>query len=268
MPLIRESNLSVAWARAFLALTRRGVSGISPLFVEVAGMEDGEPVEVDAIRTRLDRELVRHGLYDCHTVANTIFPSNLWERSRDRHDLYARYGRILPRLLRRPANRNGLYFERMIAFGGDRPADGNQLEHLIRIWGEGVRRPTAFVANVFDPARDHTRQRRRGFPCLHHVTFTPLDRGGLAVNASYPIQFLFEKGYGNYLGLYRLGQFVAHEVKLELRQFTCSVATARLGGTPKAHLRAFAADLHQLLQGQPFSASHTTTPGGSDGAAG
>ena len=39
MPLIRESNLSVAWARAFLALMRRGVNGISPLFIEVAGIE-------------------------------------------------------------------------------------------------------------------------------------------------------------------------------------------------------------------------------------
>lgn len=266
MPLIRESNLAVAWARAFLALMRRGVNGISPLFIEITGMQDGTPVEIPGIRSCLDQELVRLGLYECHTVANTIFPCNLWERSSDRHDLYARYRRILPALLRRRENRNGLYFERMIAFGGDRPADGNQLEHLIRIWGEGVRRPTAFVANVFDPARDHTRQRRRGFPCLHHVTFTPLGRGGLAVNASYPIQFLFEKGYGNYLGLYRLGQFAAHEVSRELTQFTCSISTARLGGVSKAQLQVFAADLQGLLQGLAQPAPQAT--GGCDDNAG
>jgi hypothetical protein len=268
MPLIRESNLSVAWAKAFLALMRRGVNGISPLFIEITGMQDGVPVEVASIRLLLDQEFVRLGLYECHTVANTIFPSNLWERATDRHDLYARYRRILPRLLRRPENRNGLYFERMIAFGGDRPADGNQIEHLIRIWGEGVRRPTAFVANVFDPARDHTRQRRRGFPCLHHVTFTPLGRGGLAVNASYPIQFLFEKGYGNYLGLYQLGQFVAHEVNRELTQFTCTISTARLGSVAKNQLQVFAADLRELLQGQAHPAQQGAGAGGDDDNAG
>jgi hypothetical protein len=81
---------------------RRGVDGVSPLFIEVSGMRDGEPVEVAAVRGRLDRELVQLGLYDCHTVANTIFPSNLWARCGDRHELYARYRRMLPRLLRRP----------------------------------------------------------------------------------------------------------------------------------------------------------------------
>ena len=239
-----------------------------PLFIEITGMEDGVPAEVASIRNRLDQELVRLGLYECHTVANTIFPSNLWERSSDRHALYGRYQRMLPRLLRRRENRNGQYFERMIAFGGDRPVDGNQIEHLIRIWGEGVRRPTAFVANVFDPARDHTRQRRRGFPCLHHVTFTPLDRGGLAINASYPIQFLFEKGYGNYLGLYRLGQFVAGQVNRELTQFTCNISTARLGGVAKTQLQVFAADLQGLLQGQAQLVQQETGAGGDNGNAG
>jgi hypothetical protein len=267
MPLIRESNLSAAWARAFLAVMRRGVSGISPLSIEVVGLHHDSPDEVPAIRERLDEELTRLDRYDCHTVANTIFPCNIWESSNDRHEFYARYRRMLPRLMRHRENRNGLYFERMIAFG-EGPQEGNQLEHLIRIWGEGVRRPTAFVANVFDPARDHTRQRRRGFPCLHHVTFTPLGRGGLGINASYPIQFLFERGYGNYLGLFRLGRFVAHELKRELTQLTCSIGTARLGDVAKTPLEAFAADLRGMLQGQAETTPQAAEAGGGNGHAG
>ncbi len=57
MPYIRESNLSTAWARSFLAAMCRGVRGIAPLFVEVTGLSDGIPVEVDVIRHRLDQEL-------------------------------------------------------------------------------------------------------------------------------------------------------------------------------------------------------------------
>jgi hypothetical protein len=261
MPLIREDNLSTAWAKAFLATMRRGVRGIAPLFVEVAGLSDGVPAEVEAIRRRLDQELVRLVQHNSHTVANTLFPCNLWESSNDRQHLYARYRGLLPRLHRHRENRNGLYFERMIAFGGDRPQDGNQLEHLLRIWGEGVRRPTAFVVNVFDPARDHTRQRRRGFPCLHSVQFTPLGRGGLAVNASYPTQFLFERAYGNYLGLYRLGRFVAGELRLELRQLSCTVGMARLGEVAKNQLLGLAADLQGVLDGLAATAAQATGAG-------
>jgi hypothetical protein len=86
----------------------------------------------------------------------------------------------------------------------------------------------------------------------------------LAVNASYPIQFLFEKGYGNYLGLYRLGQFVAHEVNRELTQFTCNISTARLGGTRKTQLQVFAADVQGLLQGQTQPAELAAGAGGND----
>jgi hypothetical protein len=265
MPLIRENNLSAAWARAFLALMRPGVRGIAPLFVEVAGLSDAVPAEIDAIRRRLDQELVRLDRHSCHTVANTIFPCNLWESSNDRPHLYARYRSLLPRLHRHKENRNGLYFERMIAFGGNRPLDGNQIEHLIRIWGEGVRRPTAFVVNVFDPARDHTRQRRRGFPCLHSVQFTPLGRGGLAINASYPTQFLFERAYGNYLGLYRLGRFVAGELGLELRQLGCSIGMARLGEVAKSRVLGLATDLRDVLGG--LAAAQAARVGGNRDAA-
>jgi hypothetical protein len=43
----------------------------------------------------------------------------------------------------------------------------------------------------------------------------------LNVNAFYATQYAFERAYGNYLGLCRLGRFVAHELKLELARVTC-----------------------------------------------
>jgi hypothetical protein len=256
MPLIRDSNLSTAWARAFLGVMKRGVRGITPLFVHVTGLQDCPSVEIDEVRERLDRSLARLGHHSCHTVANTIFPYTLWEKSNERNDLYRRYARIVPRLRRHPENRNGLYFERMTAYGSGKK-EGNQIEHLISIWKEGVRRPTAFVANIFDPARDHTRQRRRGFPCLHHVQFTPLGRGRLAIGGSYPTQFLFERAYGNYLGLYRLGLFVAKEMGLELTDLSCSISMARLG-EGKHQLQGLAADLKAILHRHAGAAPQAT----------
>ncbi|MGA2256102.1 MAG: hypothetical protein ABSG53_15755, partial [Thermoguttaceae bacterium] len=42
-------------------------------------------------------------------------------------------------------------------------------------------------------------------------------RGTLTLNAFYALQLLFVKGYGNWLGLFRLGAFVASQTKPQLR---------------------------------------------------
>lgn len=237
---VNEGNLSVAWARAFEAVLHRGLRGLAPLIVNVTHLEEDPLPEVPAIRACLDETLRREGHGDCNTVANTIFPLRTWEKSRDRQELYRRYLKMVPRIKRlNRANHYGVYFERMIQYGSG-PEAGNQLEHLIEIWGRKVRRPSAYQVNIFDPARDHTRQPLRGFPCLQHVSFTPLGRGKLAVVATYPSQYLFERAYGNYLGLCRLGRFLADELDLELTQLTCMIGIGLPGDTNRTTLRGLA----------------------------
>jgi hypothetical protein len=71
-----------------------------------------------------------------------------------------------------------------------------------------------------------------GFPCLQQVIFVPLGpsgRNGLMVNAFYATQYMFEKAYGNYLGLCRLGTFMAHYMGLKFVRLSCTVGTAELG---------------------------------------
>jgi hypothetical protein len=46
------------------------------------------------------------------------------------------------------------------------------------------------------------------------------------VNALYAAQYMVERAYGNYLGLCRLGQFVAHEMELRLARLTCFTGIA------------------------------------------
>lgn len=137
----------------------------------------------------------------------------------------------------------------MIAFGSE-PTPKNQLDHVIRTRQGGNLRRSALQVAIMDPGRDQTNQRQRGFPCLQHVIFTPVAGSGLAVTGIYGTQYITEKGYGNYLGLYNLGRFMAHEMGLHLTKMTCFAATAKLsGGLHKKDLVA----LHESLHG------HTST---------
>lgn len=253
--IVEETNLSVAWSRAFLRAMEPGVKGLAPLVLNLTGFRGGDPQEVPEVRNGLDATLLglrrslpggkgRH-LYDTHSNANLICPLVWYDRAgHDRHAFFERFRTFYPALRRcNPLNRHGTYFGRMVAYGRG-PEDGNQLEHIIKNYVErGISRPTAMVADVFDASRDHTAQTRRGFPCLNRVGFVVIGKhkDQLGVVADYPTQYLFERGYGNYLGLCRLGKFMARELGLELTQFTCTVGVAVLGDIAKRHLRGLEA---------------------------
>ena len=154
--------------------------------------------ETKAIRETLDQHLVSRGRHDIDTVAWTIFPEELWQRSRrDRKLFFERYRDVYPRYrAMNPAlNSRGLYFGRLVDFGSG-PCDGNQLEWIISNFNSrrGVRR-SMLQAAVFDPAMDHVRQAQLGFPCLQQVQFVPSGES-LSINAFYATQQLFDKAYG------------------------------------------------------------------------
>jgi hypothetical protein len=126
-------------------------------------------------------------------------------------------------------NKHGLYFARLIGYGinhktGDAEAyldgklqqGGNQLEYIINACKPKAQR-MALQASIYDPVRDQT-EARRPFPCLQHIAFVPdFARGTLTLNAFYALQLLFIKAYGNWLGLFRLGAFVASQTDPPLR---------------------------------------------------
>ncbi len=243
-----ESDLSRAWARAFLAAMEPGVDEISPLCVAVMGLDEGRPAEETGIREALNGTLAAHDKLPVHTVANTIFPRSRWKPELGHERLFERYVKMLPMIKKADPhrNRNGTYFERMTAFGPDKI---NQLEHIIDTYVGGNRRRSALQAVIFDPAKDHTDQPQRGFPCLQYVSFAPFDGTKLRVTGVYATQYLFEKAYGNYLGLYDLGRFMAHELGLELAQLNCIASVAKRGAPSKKSLRDLASELEGFLNG-------------------
>ncbi|MCK4819710.1 thymidylate synthase [bacterium] len=230
---IKEDNLSIAWAKAFLATM--GHPEISPMTITVTGLSNESIPECCEIRNTLERSLKDHSFWSCHTVANTIFPKSLWNRSKEQTLLYKRYLRSLKQIRKCKGNCNGMYFERLIAYGENKI---NQLEYIIETYTKkGNHRRSALQASLYDPTCDATDQRQRGFPCLQQVGFSRIGKSGLCVTGYYPKEHILDRGYGNYLGLCRLGQFMASEMGLELAQMTCFVGVACVGNLAKTPLR-------------------------------
>ena len=245
---IEEDNLSVAWAKVLFSVVDEGE--ISPLTVVIRDFSDGEPREVVPIRRFLDDALGADakGL-SCNEVANTLFPNSLWNPKADRQQLYDRYRRIMPRVLRDRRNRYGVYFQRMIAYDHDAAYQGgvNQLEKIIQTWHGGNRRRSAFQVAIFDPRKDNYNQPLRGFPCLQQIAFAQQGSDGLSVTGFYGTQYIFERAYGNYLGLCRLGRFMAQEMGRQLTQVSCVASPATAGPKTKGYLRELARGVQGIL---------------------
>jgi len=204
---------------------------ISPLSVTFDAAKDPESQGAD-LRAVMNELLQSTGRATVETVANTIFPNSLWNPSGDRQDLFRRYRKILPALRRHPQNRRrGLYFERLIGYpsGDGKAGTNNQLDHIIETFARGNHRRSALQAAIFYPPADLNHARQQGFPCLQQVAFAHCQSGrALTITAFYAMQYLFKRAYGNYLGLARLGEFMAHEMGLKLERVVCFSAVAKL----------------------------------------
>ncbi len=249
-----SNNLSIAWAQAFLAVMEPGMAELSPLVISVTDFTvNGVANENEAVRKRLDQELEKSGDYQCHSVANTIFPESMWNPSskNNAEELFERYERNWPRIKSYRDNRRGVYFRRLTAFQ-PKNADGtdgqrvNQIQYILDTFKSGNHRRSALQASLFDPTRDNTNSRQQGFPCLQQVGFASVGNGGLCVTGFYPLQYMFTKAYGNYLGLCRLGRFMAAQMGLSLTQMHCMVPNAKLGASNKSELMRLAKDLRSL----------------------
>ena len=229
--MIDDDNLSRAWSRIMLRILDGAGTEISPLVLSVTGFnEGGAATESLAVRQALDRLLLRKGRFDVEAVAFTIFPQRIWEISRgDRTRLFRLYGETFPRFqaMNRRANGRGMYFERMIMYGSG-PYRVNQLEWVLSQYSrrKSVRR-SMLQATTFDPKRDHVASAQLGFPCLQQISFIPTPVG-LVMNAFYATQQIFDKAYGNYLGLAQLGAFMAHEMNVRLARLNIMVGIAKL----------------------------------------
>jgi len=169
--VVSDTGLSRAWARIFLRILDGRGSEVSPLVLSLTGFdEQGQLSEMAPVRHALDQVLTQKRKISVEDVAYTIFPERLWQiAGRDRTRLFELYKGVYPRYvaMNRRANGRGQYFERLTMYGDDVPSGGNQMEWILSQYNSrsGIR-DSMFQAAVFDPARDHIKNARVGFPCL------------------------------------------------------------------------------------------------------
>jgi hypothetical protein len=229
MPEVSSPSITEAWKQAVALASASTNREIYALIATVTGLANGVPQEDPEFRECLDRSLLAGGKASVETVAGTIFPQSLWNPDAPRDALFRRYLRIYPRIKRHPKNRRGTYFQRMIAYPRAEEGAFNQLDQVIATYVSGNHRRSALQASVIVPQLDLNDARQLGFPCMHQVAFLP-DAGQrtLRVVGFYPMQYLYERAYGNYLGLIRLGYFMARGMDLELEAMSCVSVIAKV----------------------------------------
>ena len=242
-PCVYKGNqISAVWAKLFLDIIDGPGSEMSSVIVSLGGFSEADDIqECEPIRRELDSCLTRKARYPSETVAFTIFPERIWKIAKhDRARLFSLYRRAYPKYvaMNRKDNRRGMYFSRLTMFRDTSSCkesfNGNQLEWIISKYTsrKGVR-DSMLQASVFDPNRDHVADARLQFPCLQHINFVPT-KDGLVLNAFYATQYVFEKAYGNYLGLAHLGRFMAHELGMNLARLNVTIGVAKLGQVRKS----------------------------------
>jgi hypothetical protein len=256
----KSNNLSLAWAEIFFRLMETGTSELAPAVIAISEFDERSlPVQIPEIHGAIDTV----NNQACRTVASTIFPNSLWfpDAEDDAQRLYARYEKVWPVVKKCRANSHGVYFRRLTAFNPEgSPTDQppvNQLQHVIDTYKLGNHRHSALQASIFDPSRDHTNSRRRGFPCLQQVAFGVSD-GTLELTGFYALQHHVPKAYGNCLGLCWLGRFMAKQMGLRLAQVTCIASSLKLplgDGYSKSGLTPLKNVLTQIVEQHPLRAA-------------
>lgn len=236
--LIESSNLSLVWGQALLEVLNNPIGQCRPVVVSIGGFNEDLPPEDPMIREETDQILKREGCNSCDVSAMVVFPYKLWLRRKLLScEEFCRVcvNEYYPRLAAlNKLNRHGTYFLRMMDYKSVKNENiqtVDQVSQVVdRLSNKSRFRATGLQMTCFNPATDHNRQPRLGFPCLQHVGITHEGDNGIAVTGFYPSQHIFDRAYGNYLGLAHLGHFLAHHSGHSLVRVTC-IATRPLLGT-------------------------------------
>jgi thymidylate synthase len=233
--IIEGSSIANCWLKALIQLVDGKTKEISPFIANIKFSALEHQYE-NLLKADLDSFLRSKTLPEIYTTANTIFPLSLSGGDRS---VYERFDKVWKSVKSDGKNRYGHYFRRLTSYGEKRGKSVNQLQHIIETFnGIGTRQPvhrrSALIATTFDPLIDHTSQPMRGFPCLQQVCFIPNKEETLSLNAIYAMQHLSDRAYGNYLGLQRLGEFVAKQTHLTFTELNCIASVLSLGSMSKS----------------------------------
>lgn len=252
VPIAPKQTCAAAWLEA--AETVNGMAGHEThnVIVDVEAPLT-ESAEDRRVVERVDEFLRAQGALPVQSVANTIFPNDLYRRH-GAPKLYEVYPQVYERIKKKQGDW-GRYFERMTA----RPtADGkviNPLSDLIdkmhqHVHGGGKTFRNIYELTVadatldvpiYDPERDAGPVMNR--QCLSFLSFKLDHHNRVMLTALYRNHYYIERLLGNLIGLTRLMAFVGREVKVDVGSLTV-ISTHAVIDTPSRCRRS---DVDQLL---------------------
>jgi thymidylate synthase len=179
---------------------------------------------------------------DIETTRNTIFPASWAARHPEPADLAAHYRERYTKdgLRGFPGNGDGTYFGRIVSYPRS-DADvveesSDQLSETVRKLrvelNTGQAKTSRYEINIYCERLDRGAM---SFPCLAHAS-VHLHEGKLQMQAIYRNEYLLARGYGNFLGLAELQQYIAAAVDLPVGELLMTIGHAELDA-PKTAIR-------------------------------
>lgn len=230
-----------------------------------------------------DALLVPRHDHSVDTVANTVFPANLYappdldyapglppdqlERlDMAASDLYTSYRDMLPDLCGFEGNSHGTYFGRLVSWPGKTSDGYNQLERRVELL-RGHRNRHESATNAADLVLEGAAEietasvgsaplqmyksddeRQQAFPCLVHVDLSVVDNR-ISLMAVYRHWHLVHKAYGNLIGLTRLLHFMSQQTGYEAGELMihATVANAEIDKFAHKRIRPLIAEVRDRL---------------------
>jgi len=193
----------------------------------------------------VDLFLKGHGSNSIQTVANTIFPSDLYKNYGLRGVFEVYLEKVYPQISSLSENKWGTYFHRMVYRVSADNKTINPIEQIINrlkcesknVGGKRAR----YELNLIEPFIDLSTSdptlkgdtMALGGPCMSHLSFKLRPDNVLGLTAFYRSHYYIERALGNLIGLSRLMAFVAKESNLSAGPLTCISSYAQLDTGPK-----------------------------------
>jgi len=194
--------------------------------------------------------------YSINTVAETIFPGDLYVRT-DIQGVYETYPEdIYPTLKKQQSCNRGTYAYRLVRGFNSKNKPCNPLQNIINRMKSEIANPgpkkSAYEISLDDVESipiDRNDNTYMGFPCLSHLSFKLMkDENKVHLTAMYRKHNYVQKTLGNLLGLARLLHCVAREVGVDVGKLVCHSTYAEIEtqtGLTKTVIKEFIKDINE-----------------------
>jgi thymidylate synthase len=215
-----QPSCAQAWLAATRCVSAQPNYEALNVVIDIAQPDIESTVDI-GICTEVDQFLQANQKPPTRSVANTIFPQDVYER----HGAPAFYEVYLTKIFPRKASGDwGRYFERMINLpNGAQNRPTNPLDGLVQKMRSHLHENERTFKNIYelaiyDPARDAGRVMNR--QCLSFLSFKLTDERRLMLTALYRNHYYMQRLLGNLLGLANLMKFIAQETKIDVGSLT------------------------------------------------